>query len=420
MARVLLACWGSYGDLFPYLAIADALRALGHTPVVASCPYYADLVGREGLSFRPVRPDVQPDDPALLARLMDPRRGTEVVVREILVPAVRDSFADLAAAAGGCDLVVSHPVTFATPLVAEHRRLPWLASVLAPMSFFSADDYPALPNLPQAVVLRRLGPWTGRALTALARRATSSWMQPVRDLRAELGLPDAGHPLFEGQFSARGNLALFSSALGAPQADWPAHTTVTGFPFFNRAIAMPDAVSRFLDAGDPPVVFTLGSSAVNAPGRFYETSVAAAEAVGLRALLLVGRQPGHVPDRLPAGVLAVDSAPHDQVFPRAAVVVHQGGVGTTGQAMRSGRPQLVVPHAHDQFDNAFRVEQRGVARVIYAHRYGTANATTALRALAADQRYVDAAAGMARHIATEGGATAAASAIVAALETARR
>jgi UDP:flavonoid glycosyltransferase YjiC (YdhE family) len=420
MARVLLACWGSYGDLFPSIAIADRLRARGHTPVVASCPYYRDLVEREGLAFMALRPDVVPDDGALIARLMDPKRGTEVILREMLVPAIRQSLADLESAAEGADLIVSHPVTLAAPLVARRRGLPWLSTVLAPMSFFSAHDFPALPNAPQAVALRRLGPWTGRALMAIARRITASWTAPVVALGAELGLAPAGDPLYEGQFSPFGTLALFSPALGAPQVDWPARTTVTGFPFYNRAIAMPPAVAAFLDAGDPPVVFTLGSSAVFAPGRFYEASVEAARALGLRALLLAGPRPANLPASLPPGVLVAESAPHDQVFPRARVVVHQGGVGTTGQAMRSGRPQLVVPHAHDQFDNAFRVRQRGIARTIYAWRYSAATATAALRALITEPRWTEGAAGVARQVATDGGAEAAAGAIVAALPGAGR
>lgn len=420
MARVLLACWGSYGDLFPYLAIAGALRARGHDPVIASCPYYADLVRAEGVTFRPLRPDIRPDDTALIARLMDARRGTEVILREMIVPALADSVADLEAAASGVDLIVSHPVTFAAPLIAERRGLPWLSSVLAPMSFFSAYDFPALPNVPWAVGLRRFGPWTGRSLMAVARRITWSWTAPVRALRAEWGLPPAGDPLYEGQFSPRGTLALFSAALGEPQRDWPARTTITGFPFFNRAIPMPDAVAAFLDAGPAPIVFTLGSSAVFSPGRFYEASAAAARTLGKRALLLVGPNPSNVPAEPSPDVLVAEGAPHDQVFARAAVVVHQGGVGTTGQAMRSGRPQLVVPHAHDQFDNAVRMRRRGIGRVVYASRYTAARATGALRALQRDWAVATRAGHVANLVAGEGGAEAAADAIDAALDPDRR
>jgi len=84
VARVVLACWGSYGDLFPYLAIAARLKALGHTPVVASCPFYESLVTNEGFEFRSLGPDVRSDDSDLLQRVMDPQRGSEIIVRELV------------------------------------------------------------------------------------------------------------------------------------------------------------------------------------------------------------------------------------------------------------------------------------------------------------------------------------------------
>ncbi|MGD9903607.1 MAG: glycosyltransferase [Vicinamibacterales bacterium] len=420
MARIVLSSWGSYGDLFPYLAIATALRAGGHTAELCTCPFYREIVEREGFGFHPLRPDVRPDDTALLSRIMDPRRGSEVIIRELVVGALGQTVDDIAAAAAGADLLVSHPITFAAPLVAESRGLPWLATVLAPLSFFSMSDFPALPNAPQVVRITRRFPWAARALMAIARRITASWVAPVEALRAELGLPPAGDPLYEGQFSPHGTLALFSTALGDVQPDWPARTTVTGFPFYNRAIPMPDELAAFLDAGEPPIVFTLGSAAVNAAGSFFEESARAAQALGRRAVLLVGPRPANRPANLGAGIMAVESAPHDRLFPRASVVVHQGGVGTTGQAMRSGRPQLIVPHAHDQPDNAVRVERLGAARVLYPQRYRAAKVAGELRRLLEDATYGDDAAAVATRVRSEDGAAAAAAAILAVLPSGRR
>jgi UDP:flavonoid glycosyltransferase YjiC (YdhE family) len=415
MARIVLACWGSFGDLFPYLGLADRLQALGHTPVIACCAYHQALIEKEGFAFRPLRPDVTPDDTATIARVMDPKHGSEVVLRELVLPAARDAYADLIEATRGADLLVSHPITFTAPLVAEKRQLPWVSSVLSPVSFFSVHDFPVMPNAPALVHLRRLGLWASRLQLKLARRVTNPWMEPIRTLRAELGLLPAGAPLFEGQFSPFGTIAMFSRQLGAPQPDWPSRSHVTGFSFFNRAIPMPDALSNFLDGGDPPIVFTLGSSAVGAAGTFFQESAKAAVRLKRRAVLLVGRNPDNLPRDLPPGVIAVDSAPHDRLFPRAAVIVHQGGVGTTGQAMRSGRPQLVVPHAHDQPDNAFRVKNLGIARVLYPTRYVASRVVTHVRALLDDPRYAERANVVGRGVRTENGAAGAVDVILSAL-----
>lgn len=412
MARIVLACWGSYGDLFPYLAIAARLKALGHTPVVTSCPYYEALVVSEGFEFRPLRPNVEPTDQELLKRVMDPQRGSEIIVRELISPAIRDSYEDMMAASDGADLIVSHPITFAAPMAAEKLKLPWMSTVLAPLSFFSAYDFPVVPNMPQAIVLRHLGPWTGRLLMTMARKITASWVAPVYEFRASLGLRAVGDPLYEGQFSPHGNLALFSRLLGAEQRDWPAKTRVTGFPFSNRAIPMPEELTSFLDADEPPIVFTLGSAAVSAAGSFYDESAKAAIALKRRAVLLVGRHPENIPRNLPSTIMAIDSAPHDQLFPRAAAVVHQGGVGTTGQAMRSGRPEIVVPHAHDQPDNAFRVKNLGIARVLYPKRYSERRIVAALQAILTDRAYTDRADMVGRQVRAETGAESAAAAML--------
>ena len=407
-ARIVFSCLGSYGDLFPYVGLAARLKALGHRPVVATAPFYRSIVEGEGVEFHPVRPDVDPSDRALLKRIMDPAGGSEVVVRELAVPAVRGAYADLMEVARGADLLVTHPIAFAGPLVAGTLRMPWISTVLAPVSFFSAYDFPALPNAPRSVHLTRLSPWIGRGLLRIARSITRAWVAPIQVFRQELGLPDAGDPLYEGQFSPHGTLALYSRVLGAPQADWPARTHLTGFVFYQQPGGLPSRLAEFLDAGEPPIVFTLGSSAVGAAGTFYDESVAAARAIGRRAVLLVGTHTANqISGALPDGMLAVDYAPHGLLFERASVVVHHGGVGTTGQALRSGRPMLVVPHAHDQPDNAHRMKKLGVARVIDARRYAAPEVAGHLRALIERPSYHARAAEAARAVRAEHGDVAA-------------
>jgi UDP:flavonoid glycosyltransferase YjiC (YdhE family) len=147
-------------------------------------------------------------------------------------------------------------------------------------------------------------------------------------------------------------------------------------------------LAQFLDAGPAPLVFTLGSAVVSAANRFYYESVEAAQRLGCRAVLLVGTDPqNHPPDPLPEGVLAVPYAPYAHLFPRARAIIHHGGIGTTAQALRAGRPMLVVPHAFDQPDNAMRVVKLGVARMLSPKRYETKRVATELQALTAEPSF---------------------------------
>jgi rhamnosyltransferase subunit B len=387
--RIVITSWGSYGDVNPYVGLAKALRARGHVPVLAMPAFYRDAVEREGLAFHPAGPQLDPTDKATMARAMDPLRGPEVVVRELYLPHLREHFDALMAASEGADLMLTHPITFAAPTVAEVRCIPWISTVLAPISFFSVHDLPVFPPAPWMAGLRRFGPGVARAFVALARRATRGWMAPVAALRAELGLPPgAGNPLFEGQFSPHGTLALFSPLLAAPQPDWPVATRAVGPVWYDGPASGGDrlepALARFLDAGPPPVVFTLGTAAVHNPGRFWAESAEAARLLGRRAVLIVGDDPSSVPRRLPDGVEAFAHAPYSALLPRGAATVHQGGAGTTAQALRAGVPQVVVPHAHDQPDNGSRVVRLGVARMLVPRRYRARRAAEALRALLED------------------------------------
>ncbi len=414
--RIVITPWGSFGDLFPSLELGRALSARGHEVVVATCPIYRELVEGDGLRFHPVRPDVDPNDAALMARVMDPARGSEVVVKELVMPALRESYADLSGAAEGADLIITHPVMFAARVVAEERKLPWLATVLAPASLFSIHDFPILPPHANIAAFARRHRWAARAMLALIRQLTRPWLAPLARLRAERALPPAGHPLVEGQFSPFGTLALFSRVLGDPQPDWPAKTTLTGFLFRGDREAMPAELDAVLAGGPSPIVFTLGRSAVGAPGAFYDESVAAARALDRRAVLLVGRPTQSISRPvLPAGMIAVDYAPHGALFPRAAAVVHHGGVGTTAQGLRAGRPALIVPHAHDQFDNAARVERLGLGRTLDSRRYRAAAAAPLLRALVDNPSIAARGGDVAAKIAAEDGAAAAGRAVEATL-----
>jgi rhamnosyltransferase subunit B len=412
--RIVIACWGSHGDLFPYIGLALALKRHGYNPVVATNAGYRTEIEREGIEFAAAGPTIDPDAPnarELYERVMDPVNGGEVIIKELLMPKLHESYAELASACAGAALLLSHPITYAAPVVAERLGLPWLSTVLAPMLFFSKHDPPVLPATPRVNDVPLVGPWLVRRLLPLARRMTRDWGAPVQKLRAELGLPRGQDPIFEGQFSPHGTLALFSRVLAESQPDWPANVTTTGTVFYNGPEPLEREIEEFLAAGEPPVVFTLGTSAVGAAGDFYHESAAAVAKLGVRAVMLTGGFAQNRPAALPANVLLVDRAPHQLLFPRASAVVHQCGAGTIAQALRAGRPTLLVPHGHDQFDNARRVRKLGVARTVFPQHYRAARVARELRTLLDDLRYRERAAAVQIVVREERGAEAAVAAI---------
>lgn len=422
MARVLISTFGSSGDLNPYLAIAQVLKDRGHEPTLATLDAYGPRIERRGFGFRAVRPRIEPD-PAIVAKIMEPAKGMAFLVCELLLKQLREAYQDLGAAADELrpDLLITHPCSFAGGLVAETRGLPWLSTVLAPISLFSADDPSAFERAPWLLpAQRRFKPVT-RLLLALGRRLTDPWMSPYHALRAELGLPSGANPLFDGLWSPQGLLALYSPLLGAPQRDWPANVVVTGFPVDDGGgmdgapLGMPSDLARFLDAGPPPLVFALGSAATFRPGDFFDVAAAAARDLGRRAVLVLGEAP-QVEIAGGDDLFVCRSAPaFAALFPRAAVVIHQGGVGTLARALASGRPSLVVPFAFDQPDNAARAVRLGGSLSIPRRRWTRARAVRQLRRLLDDPALDHAAARIGAAIRAESGAEVAVDAIERAL-----
>ena len=366
----MFSTFGSLGDLHPYLALALEAKARGHEPILATAPKYRAKVENLDLNFRLVRPDLPPQDEyaPLAKRVMDGKDGPRTLFEEILAPAIREQTQDLLEACTDCDLIITHPAAMGGPLAARKLQKKWLSSVLAPISLWSELDAATPPTAPFLDFLRVFGPIWPRIYYGLGKLGTSKWIAPVERLRAEMGM-EGEHPMFEGQFSPWGTLALFSPQWARPQRDWPQNTTAPGFCFYDAQGY--DGQSEedwrsWVAQGSAPIVFTLGSSAVYDAGEFWRRSAEYATRLNARAVLLTGSPTGI---NWPDNVLEIGYAPHSQIFPLASLIVHQGGAGTTAQALRAGVPQLVMPYAHDQPDNARRVRNLGVGRSISRRLY---------------------------------------------------
>jgi len=313
------------------------------------------------------------------------------------------------------DLLLLGELNYAGPLVAEVTGIPWASYVLAPLSFFSAFDPPVLPMYPRLAQADKTVPGMGRAIKRLARFVSRKWPQPIYDLRAELGLEKGANPLFDAKHSPYLVLAMFSRVLGVEQKDWPEHTKITGFCLYDSDAGnagLPKHLEDFLKAGPAPVVFTLGSAAVLAAGKFYEFSAKAAIRLGVRAVLLIGSDQRNRPRQaLPETICVAEYAPFSALFKRAAMVVHQGGVGTLAQCLRAGKPMLIMPYSHDQPDNGRRMRRLGVARVIQRENYTPVRVARKLKQMLDEPLFAQRAAEVAESIEHEDGVRSACNAL---------
>jgi len=417
MAKIVLSTIGSLGDLHPKLALGIELRRRGHHVVINSWEGYAEKVAMLGLDFAPLRPSHDPFDRELMREAMDAWKGPETIIRRMLFPYLREMYEDVIAACEGADILVSGEIVFVARSVMEKTGIKWISTSLAPFSMFSSHDPNVFPTAEWMDVFRPLPTGFHRGLFGLMRLTIRHWYEPYKEFRRELGLDPAPDPVFEGKYSDRLHLAMFSKVLMKPQPDWFSPTMQTGFCFYDGEQdlgQMQPALEDFLASGKPPIVFTLGSAAVMDPRDFFDESIKAAKLLRRRAVLAYGifNEP---PKGLTDDIVGFEYVPYSRLFPRAACVVHQGGVGTTAHVLRAGVPHLIMPYSHDQPDNAARCRRLGVAEVISRGRYKAETAASAISRILDSLSYAAIAKRAAAIIATEDGIKSACDAIEAQL-----
>jgi rhamnosyltransferase subunit B len=413
MSRIVVTTIGSLGDLHPQIALAIELRKRGHEIIFATMKEYGAIIEPLGFKFHPMRPDGTPiNNPEEIAKMTDLKTGSEYTVRKWLLPNLRDTYTDLFDSAKDADIIIAGDIVYAAPLAAEKLGILWASLALAPVAFFSAYDPSVIPLFPFLAKLRGLGAPLNQVVIQLLKVVTKSWAEPIHQLRKELGLPQLFNNPIVDKSSACLVLAMFSSVLAKPQPDWIKSTVVTGFAFYDgdgNEGKITSKLQQFLDKGEPPIVFTLGSAVVMVPGTFYQESIRAVTLLNRRAVLLIGKNTP--PDDLSEDIIAIDYVSYSQLFPHACAIVHQGGIGTTAQALRAGRPTLIMPYSYDQPDNAARVKRLGTSRTIDRSQYTAVRVARELQALLENHKYATKAAEFGRIIQMENGVNIACDAI---------
>jgi UDP:flavonoid glycosyltransferase YjiC (YdhE family) len=330
--NVLLIPFGSHGDVHPFVGLGLEYVELGTAEEFL------------GLAERP--------------EVWHPRRAFGLIFREGVAQILERQYELVAErCARGDTLVVANAFGFAARTAQEKLGVPLVTVHLQPAVLWSVYESPVLPGGD----FRRLPRWLKRSLFRLGEALFID--RPCLDVfdafRAGHGLPPVRR-LARWWNSPECVLGLFPAWYGPPQPDWPPQVCLTQFPLWDEATlqAPSPEVEAFLEAGDPPLVFAPGSANTQASA-FFRAAVDACRLLGRRGMLLT-RFAEQVPRELPPHVRHFEYVPFSQVLPRSAAVVHHGGIGSTSQALRAGVPQLVMPMAHDQPDNAARVVRLGV------------------------------------------------------------
>ncbi len=379
--NVLLLPLGSAGDVLPFIWLGRRLRERGHRIVmITSCPF-ADAAGRAGFDFLPL--DEEGDYERLIA---DPKvwklfTGTAEVFRfagqatEMMASRIEQ----LLARDQRPDLMLASSMGYGARLMRELHGIPLVNTHLQPAVMVSAHEPPVL--FPGMEGFRRWPLFLRRALLRGPNPADMLAGPAIRRACHARGVKPPRRPFWQWSHSPDGALALFPSWFAAPQPDWPEPLWQWDFPLEDLADQQPleADLQRFLDAGDKPFVFTPGSANVHGR-RFFAVAAEAVAQLGRRAVF-VTRDPGQTPPNAGDHVFTAAWAPFSTLLQHAAGFIHHGGIGTMSQGFAAAVPQLIMPMAHDQPDNAWRLRQLDAGLSLPPKRFTVDRVVHALRQL---------------------------------------
>ena len=381
---ILLCTIGSAGDVNPFIGIGQRLIKRGFRVVLITSQYFESRALSAGLEFYGLGSAEDYQSIIENPDLWDPDKGFKVFAESVVFPIMEPAYEIISGFDPSETILVAQGQFFAAHITHEKLGFPFITIHLQPAAFRSVYEFPLLPawmppllkrglfNLIDALVLDKL------------------FAPKINRFRQSLSLPAVNKIFGDWMHSPQKNLGLFPDWFAPPQRDWPPQTQLTSFVYYDKQSEneeLPDGLEPFLSAGNAPIIFTAGTAMKHAD-QFFRDSIEACQLLGQRGILLT-QHPEQLPDELPQGIQLFAYLPFSKILPRAAALVHHGGIGTTAQAIAAGIPQVIRPIAYDQPDTAARVEKLGISASLSPKKFNAASLAEKLNTMITSQQVLD-------------------------------
>ncbi|PWN52669.1 hypothetical protein IE53DRAFT_384854 [Violaceomyces palustris] len=418
--RIYCLTIGSRGDVQPYIALAKGLKEHNHTPVIVSHPEYKGWVESHGIEFRGVG-----GDPGALMklsvehRIFSPAFFKESIgkFRVWLDELLRECWEQCQ----GADLLIESPSTMAGIHVAEGLNIPYFRAFTMPWTKTSA--YPQAFSVPAIDMGASYNSSSYVLFDQVLWRATSGQVNRWR--KHMVGIPPTD--LTKLQPDNVPFIYNFSPAVVPTPNDWNDRIKVSGYWFLDNPDSewkAPEELKRFIAKaktdGKKLAYIGFGSITIDNADEVTRNICQAVKDADVRAIVAKGwsaRMSGSSSSKkkktdasehefvIPEEVFAVDSIPHDWLFPQIDIAMHHGGAGTTGASLRAGLVTLIKPFFGDQYFWALRVKKLGAGLSVSG--LGAHEISSALKAASSDRIMVEKAQGVGERIRSENGVSTA-------------
>lgn len=390
MSRIVLMPFGSAGDVFPFIWLGKMLQVRGHRVTVVSTRLFEEAVAAAGLDFVGLGTVDEVEAIGRDKRIWKLGIGTKVVLDYAVQWSER--YLEAVGKLGELekvDLLMAPLTAFGARMAREKYGIPLITVHLQPLVFVSAHDTPLFH--PWLAWFRWVPVRLKRLLFSLPNPIDIFALPGIRMICRAHDIAPPSSLWREWWDSPDGVLALFPGWFAPPQPDWPGNLLQWDFPLedLGTEVAMQPELESFLKHGEKPIIFTPGSANIQAE-RFFASALEAVKTLGIRAVF-VTRMDLEIPSEMAGKVLLVDFVPFGKILSHAAVFVHHGGVGTLAQGFSAGVPQLIMAMAHDQPDNAARLEGLGAGIGLIPRTFTPERVSRELRKLLEEEKRREAA-----------------------------
>lgn len=357
--RIGVQAWGSEGDMRPFFSLSKGLSDAGHQVTLAASDItgtdYSELLDTYDISLKEVGKSFcdpkrfQEIGYEVARRAHDPITQIFLIIKYLFEPIERDM---LAAAHELCkqnDLVVGHFLVYPLAIAAQKANKPRVSVFTAPMP--PTAHYPPA-GMPDFGRISNKLLWNmGKSLLTLR------FGKKIRRMYVQENVQAPGDILFKTWGSPLLNLIAVSPSIFPKPPDWDPEVHVSGFLNMAKrantrhsAWHMPNSLKAFLGDGPKPVYITFGSMMKGEaePNDIMQILLDAVRLSGCRAIIQADWSTTYAEPSEP-NIYCITRAPHENVFPHCAAVVHHGGAGTTQTATQFGCPSIPVMYVVDQF-----------------------------------------------------------------------
>ena len=381
---ILLCTIGSAGDVYPFLGIGQGLQRRGYRVTFITSQFFETQARDAGLGFFGLGDAENYQSIIQNPDLWDPQKGFSVFAKNVVLPIIGPVYEIISGFDPSTTVLAAQGQVFGAHIAHEKLGFPFITIHLQAAAFRSVHEFPLLPAWMPPLLKQGV-------FSLLDTFMLDKLFAPeINRFRRSLNLPPVKKVFGNWMHSPQKNLGLFPEWFAHPQPDWPPHTQLTGFVYYDPQSGHEsplETLEKFLAAGDAPIIFTPGTAMKHA-NQFFADCIQACQLLGRRGMLLT-QHPEQLPRELPQDIQHFAYVPFSTILPRAAALVHHGGIGTIAQAIATGVPQVIRPMAHDQPENALRVEGLGIGTVLSPKKFNAMSLAEKLNTVMTSQQVLD-------------------------------